>query len=223
MIVDLADAITDLQAWKTGKATILYGADNTFCSGADLSTAKQITNPEGGYAMATFMHHILTHFYRLPLLTVALVQGKAIGGGAELTTACDFRLFSTDALLGFVHGKMGVVPGWGGGTRLAHLLGYRKALDLITTARIINAEEATSLGLADAVVSKDNAFQDALEWVNKRIAFAPQVLQAMKEIMVNARELSVEDSLIKERRIFAPLWGGPANLEALQKNIKHKY
>lgn len=73
-----------------------------------MNTVKSIDNPEDGRDMGILMYNSLQRFHRLPLISVALIEGKAIGGGAELTTACDFRLMSESAMLGFVHIKLGI-------------------------------------------------------------------------------------------------------------------
>ncbi|NXD06419.1 ECHD1 decarboxylase, partial [Nothocercus nigrocapillus] len=91
MMIELQEKVTDLENWKDGKGLIVCGAGNTFCSGSDLNAVKAISNSEDGMNMCMFMQNTLTRLMRLPLISVALVQGKALGGGAELTTACDFR------------------------------------------------------------------------------------------------------------------------------------
>ncbi|CAN2391114.1 methylmalonyl-CoA decarboxylase activity, partial [Pristimantis euphronides] len=91
MMLELEERISDLENWKEGKGLIVYGAEGTFCSGADLTTVKAISNPTDGLMMCMFMQNTVTRLQRLPLISVALIQGRAIGGGAELCTACDFR------------------------------------------------------------------------------------------------------------------------------------
>ncbi|KAK2516487.1 Echdc1 [Columba guinea] len=92
MMLELQERVTELENWKDGKGLIIYGAGNTFCSGSDLNAVKAMSNSQDGMNMCMFMQNTLTRLMRLPLISVALVQGKAIGGGAELTTACDFSL-----------------------------------------------------------------------------------------------------------------------------------
>ncbi|NXF38064.1 ECHD1 decarboxylase, partial [Nyctibius bracteatus] len=91
MMLELRERVTELENWKDGKGLIIYGAGNTFCSGSDLNAVKAISKSQDGMNMCMFMQNTLTRLMRLPLISVALVQGKAVGGGAELTTACDFR------------------------------------------------------------------------------------------------------------------------------------
>ncbi|NXS66521.1 ECHD1 decarboxylase, partial [Pandion haliaetus] len=91
MMLELQERVNELENWKDGKGLIIYGAGNTFCSGSDLNAVKAILNSQDGMNMCMFMQNTLTRLKRLPLISVALIQGKAVGGGAELTTACDFR------------------------------------------------------------------------------------------------------------------------------------
>ena len=97
---------------------ILAGeAPGGFCSGADIAHARDggvLASPEAGALMAALMTETLDTFRNLPLLTCAAVDGHAVGGGAELATAADWRCVSRDATVRFVHGRMGVSPGWGG-------------------------------------------------------------------------------------------------------------
>ena len=152
-MVDLHDIVENLENWKTGKGIILKGSQGNFCSGGDLDFAKQTANAEDGYMMATFMHHVLNKFQRLPLISVAMIEGTgALGGGAEITTACDFRLMTESCKgFGFVHAKMGIIPAWGGTGRLVQKIGYTKALDIMSSARILKASDCLQMGLVDQV------------------------------------------------------------------------
>nr|SVE72953.1 EOG090X06RW [Ceriodaphnia reticulata] len=162
---------------------------------------------------------------KLPLVSVALVQGKALGGGAELATACDFRLFTEKGEIGFVQGRMGVVTGWGGGTRLVQLLGQHRALELLLTSRQIPASEAMALGIANGITKSaelSEAVEETKQWLQLKLSHAPQIIHALKQIVATARAVSYEESLQNERKVFAMLWGGDANKKALEQNIKHK-
>ncbi|XP_069455120.1 ethylmalonyl-CoA decarboxylase isoform X5 [Ovis canadensis] len=91
MMLQLLEKVIELENWTEGKGLIVRGAKNTFSSGSDLNAVKALGTPEDGMAVCMFMQNTLTRFMRLPLISVALVQGQALGGGAEVTTACDFR------------------------------------------------------------------------------------------------------------------------------------
>jgi enoyl-CoA hydratase/carnithine racemase len=117
---------------------------------------------------------------------------------------------------------MGITPAWGGCTRLVHTIGYAKALDLLATGRRVSGEEALHIGLADGIVDTKNALTEASEWLKIRTKCDIGVLKSLKIMTHNAKEMSKQESLTEERRLFAPLWGGPAQRAALNENIKHK-
>ncbi|XP_077546179.1 ethylmalonyl-CoA decarboxylase-like [Haemaphysalis longicornis] len=223
MMVKLHDAVTELRSWKEGKGLVFHsGGGSVFCSGGDLDMMKALNTPEQGAQMATIMHAALMGLRDLPLISVALVEGRALGGGAELTTACDFRILVPGAEIQFVQVRMGLIPGWGGITRLVRLLGPSEALKLISSGRKISAEEALELGLADDILqSYESPLLEAKKWLGRYIAGDAHVVRTLKETIVRSRELSTVDSLREELKLFSTVWSGPANREALKRNIKH--
>lgn len=223
MMFELAERVIDLEKWNEGKGLIVYGAEDTFCSGADLNAVKAISNPKDGLMMCMFMQNTLTRLQRLPLISVALVQGKAIGGGSELCTACDFRLMTEGSEIRFVHKHMGLVPGWGGASRLIQLVGSRQALKLMSGAVRIHPEYALSIGLTDDILSSaaGRALEEAHTWITPYTTGPAEIIRAIKKIVSSGREHLLEDALRKEKDIFGTVWGGPANLQALSKGAKH--
>ncbi|XP_018422017.1 PREDICTED: ethylmalonyl-CoA decarboxylase [Nanorana parkeri] len=223
MMIELAERIHDLENWQDGKGLIVYGAENTFCSGSDLNAVKAITNRQDGIMMCMLMQNTLTRLQRLPLISVALIQGKALGGGAELSTACDFRLMTEDSEIRFVHKHMGLVPGWGGATRLIQLVGSRHALKILSSALRIHPKYALNIGLADDILSfdADGPLEESHKWIASYTKGAADVNRAVKKVVASGREKLIEDSLRAEKDIFGTVWGGPANMQALSKGTKH--
>eukprot|EP00794_Sanderia_malayensis_P015918 gene15918-17519_t len=226
MMVRMKDIVEELERWKMGKAVVLRGHGDTFCSGGDLTAVmKEIGTPEEGRMMCEYMQEMLTRFMELPLVSVAALNGKTLGGGAELATACDFRLISDDAEIGFVQSKLGISTGWGGGSRLVKILGKRKALRILTTATTFSHDDAISIGLADGSLETNKDPTEAcIEWLEsgKYLHADAKVIQVMKQISVNADDLSLREALDIERDLFASLWGGELHKNALRKNIKHR-
>jgi ethylmalonyl-CoA/methylmalonyl-CoA decarboxylase len=87
---------------------------------------------------------------------------------------------------------------------------------------MVSGEEALKIGLADSIVNTKNALTEASEWLKERTKCDVQVLKSLKTMAHNAKEMNYHESLAEEKRLFAPLWGGPANQAALTQNIKHK-
>ncbi|XP_060847193.1 ethylmalonyl-CoA decarboxylase-like isoform X2 [Rhopalosiphum padi] len=222
MMLDLDEITEKLSQWTDCKGAIMYGADGNFCSGGDLKMAKKINNAFYGYAMSIYVGHILDKFKKLPIITVAYIDGTgAIGGGAELTTACDYRLMCNavdTTAIGFVQSKMGIVPAWGATGRLVSIMGARKTLDLLLEARLFGVTEAMDLGLVDGAVA---SLADAEAWLSRKIKPDVNVIRAIKR-MVRCHDDSQEAARMIESRIFAPLWGGPVNQAAIERQVKHK-
>ncbi|XP_062428559.1 ethylmalonyl-CoA decarboxylase [Rhea pennata] len=225
MMLELQERVTELESWKNGKGLIICGAGNTFCSGSDLNAVKGMSTSEDGMNMCMFMQNTLTRLMRLPLISVALVQGKALGGGAELTTACDFRLMTPGSEIRFVHKQMGLVPGWGGATRLVQIVGSGAALQLLSGAVKVDPERALHLGLSEkTLVSSDEteSLEEAQAWLSLYTEGPASVIQAVKKVVRAAKELPLEAALRTEKEVFGTVWGGPANLQALVRRPKHK-
>ncbi|XP_019393551.1 PREDICTED: ethylmalonyl-CoA decarboxylase [Crocodylus porosus] len=224
MMLELQEKVTELENWKEGKGLIIHGAENTFCSGSDLNIVKAVSLQDG-VNMCVFIQNTLTRLMRLPLISVALVQGKAVGGGAELTTACDFRLMTPGSEIRFVHKLMGLVPGWGGATRLVQLIGSRNALKLLSGALKVDPERAVRLGLAEEILPSSDetgSLEEACTWLNQYTEGPADVIQAIKKVVIAGRELHLEAALREEKDIFGTVWGGPANVQALAQRAKHK-
>ncbi|NWH93623.1 ECHD1 decarboxylase, partial [Aegithalos caudatus] len=195
------------------------------CAVLDSCESRVTEVEEDGMNMCMFMQNTLTRLMRLPLISVALVQGKAYGGGAELTTACDFRLMTPGSEIRFVHKHMGLVPGWGGAARLVRIVGSAAALQLLAGAARVDPERARSLRLAeDTLPSSDqgSALAEARAWLSQYTDGPDAVIRAVKKVVTAGRELPLEAALRTEKDIFGTVWGGPANLQALVRRPKHK-
>lgn len=110
MMLQLDRVVSDLESWKAGRALVVIGAGGTFCSGADLGSQPALFTEPFGRAMSRVMTDATTRLRALPLVSIAAVSGAAIGGGAELATACDYRVMMDDAFMQWVHVSRGVVP-----------------------------------------------------------------------------------------------------------------
>jgi len=136
------------------RALLITGAgDRAFCAGADI---KGLSNDfRTQRANAVLGQSIFERLSELPITSIALINGFALGGGLELATACTFRLASPNAKLGLPEIKLGMIPGYGGTQRLPRLIGESRALELIMTGRFVDAAEAERIGLVNRVVEGD--------------------------------------------------------------------
>jgi len=145
MMSEFYDLMTNIEKgyYPMVKGLILTAEGDFFCAGGDKQTIlTHLNSPEMGWKMTCLMHETVKKFYTLPALSVALVHGRALGGGAELCLAPDLRIFAEKSgKLSFVQAKMGLMTGWAGGSRLYHLLGSRsKALEILLSCRTIDSD-----------------------------------------------------------------------------------
>jgi len=233
MVCQLDDAIDELVSWDQGKGIILSGAVSAenpkrfFCSGGDLSLVKAAVTTEEGFNISLLMNQCTTKIRLAPLLSVALLQGPAIGGGAELATCCDHRLAVKDAYVAFVQAKMGISPGFGGSIPLVRIVGYPRALDLAVTGRKLKVTEGRLMGFYDGTVDDDQATVQARVWMENRLApLTPASVKylktALNQIYYIPDELKDVDSTEIEARCFAPMWHGPRHKEVLSAGMKHR-
>lgn len=128
-----------------------------------------------------------------------------------------------DSEIRFVHKHMGLVPGWGGATRLIQLVGSRHALKILSSALRVHPQYALNIGLADDILPSgaDGPLEESQKWIASYTKGAADVNRAVKKVVASGREKLIEDSLRTEKDIFGTVWGGPANMQALSKGTKH--
>jgi enoyl-CoA hydratase len=156
---------------------------------------------------------------RFPVPVVAALNGDALGGGAELALACDFRVLATHAHIGFIHGRLNIATAWGGGVDLLRLLGPALGLRLLARSELVDAKTALSLSLADAVARNDETLDDAVQrFLDPLRRQVPQVTRAYKALALAAREgQSREAMLALETRLFSDTWIHPDHWAAAEK------
>jgi enoyl-CoA hydratase len=171
----------------TIKVIVITGAGSkAFVAGADIAEFANFT-VEQGAEMSKNGHDLLFNYienFSKPV--IAAVNGFALGGGLELALSCHIRIASSNAKLGFPELNLGVIPGYGGTQRLAHLVGKGKALELILTTDMITADEANRLNLVNTVCSSEELLDKTLEMANKIALKSPIALKAaIKSIVAN--------------------------------------
>jgi ethylmalonyl-CoA/methylmalonyl-CoA decarboxylase len=212
-----------------------------FCAGLDFTLAKTIVNTSTkGLEMCALMTDALNQLRNGPIISLALIHGPALGGGAELSTACDYRAMTLAPTteIGFVHGTIGASPGWGGASRLLNIVGRNKSIHLLCSAERLKPAKAQDIGLCDHVLTytpeiqteteNDVLSQYGHEILNcyTRMPF-PSAVKDLKSLIAdlsNASPLTSGQSdpnhinqLVIERNMFQKRWGSEENSNALKK------
>ncbi len=170
-------------------AAVLTGAgDKCFAAGGDLKEFDSLRSEEDGRRMALGARAALQSVRDFPVPVVASLNGDALGGGAELSAACDFRIAAPHARIGFIQGRLAISTAWGGGIDLVSIIGRSKALRLLSTAQIIDAQMALELGFVDAVASDaglDAAVEHFLEPMRELAAMSQRAFKAVVRASVD--------------------------------------
>lgn len=196
-------------------------------TGGDLVSVRELANYEDGLKMATLMQYNLARLQTLPMITLALIQGKAIGGGAEIAATTDLRFITKSAKMGYVHCRVGIVAAWGGGSRLVQLVGPSRAIDLMSSGRLVDADEAFTMGLVnnvldDTSLDHEQVMSEARKYLAAHLIGAKSTIVAIKGIVNAARTLPLEQALVAEGQLLSSTWGKPPHIEALDSNVKHR-
>ena len=154
LVEDLARAIDQVAAGDARALLVTGAGEKAFCAGADIAelAGRTLEQTKRG---AELGQAVMAKIERLPMPSVAIVNGYAFGGGLELALACTFRLVTPNAKLGLPEIKLGLIPGYGGTQRLPRAVGEARALEMILTARTLDAQTALAWGLANRLVEGD--------------------------------------------------------------------
>lgn len=205
---------------------VVAGSEKAFAAGADV---KEM-------ASQSYIDMLMSDFFgrhnsiiacRTPI--IAAVSGYALGGGCELAMMCDMIFASDSAKFGQPEIKLGVIPGMGGSQRLTRAIGKSKAMDMILTGRMMDAEEAEKSGLVARIIPKEGLMEETLKTAKIIAGFSRPSLFAAKEAVNRAFETSLAEGLHYEQRVFYPLFatedqkeGMAAFAEKRPANFKHK-
>ncbi|MEH7075068.1 enoyl-CoA hydratase/isomerase family protein [Neobacillus drentensis] len=205
------------------KALVITGKDDrAFCSGGDLSVFHQLRTKEEAYGMLSKMANILYSLLTLPIPTIALVNGTAIGGGCELAVACDFRLAREGIKAGFVQGKQAITTGWGGGSILAEKLPNSNALKLLMDAEQVTAQQLKEIGFIDAIY-KDDSLRACESFIEKMIGNDINVLKSYKQIWIRKWEQAkLRERIEEEVKNCSVLWESELHHEYVKTFIRKK-
>lgn len=193
LIRDLGKAF-DAVVSSEARALLITGAGTkAFCAGADIRelTGRSLTAQKRG---AEYGQAVFAKLDRLPIPSLAVINGYAFGGGLELALACTFRVATRNAKMGAPEIKLGLIPGYGGTQRLPRVVGEARALEMIMTGRTIDAEEAHRIGLVNRLVEGD-AVAQGIAFAREFCGFSLPVLGFAREAVKRALDNPLHEGL----------------------------
>ncbi|VFR26787.1 Enoyl-CoA hydratase [plant metagenome] len=224
---ELGDALLKYDADDSVGVIVITGSEKAFAAGADITAMKDWSYMD--VYRSDFITRNWETLRRVRKPVIAAVAGYALGGGCELAMMCDIVIAADTAKFGQPEIKLGLIPGSGGTQRLPRAVGKAKAMDLVLTARTMDAAEAERSGLVSRVVAADKLLDEALEAAEIIASMSlPSVLMA-KESVNRAYESSLAEGVLFERRVFHSLFatedkteGTTAFVEKRKPDFKHR-
>ena len=222
VLAELIEAFAAYQADSTQLCAILTGSgDKAFAAGADIK--EMADKPSAEFYGQDFFSRWTSHLVKTTRKPwIAAVNGFALGGGCELAMMADFIIASDKAKFGQPEIKLGVAPGMGGSQRLTRAIGKAKAMEMCLTGRMMGAEEAERSNLVARVVPHEELIAETLKTAAIIAGMPPMAVIANKEMVNSAFEMTLDQGLIVERRIFQILTASEDKAEGMAAFIEKR-
>ncbi|MHA3903967.1 enoyl-CoA hydratase [Castellaniella sp. WN] len=227
VIDELSAAVRAFEADDGIGAMVLTGSQKAFAAGADIGAMSDWSYMD--VYKSDYLGGNWDALRRARKPIIAAVSGYALGGGCELAMLCDFIIAAENAKFGQPEIKLGVIPGYGGTQRLPRAVGKAKAMDLVLTARMMDAAEAERAGLVSRVVPVERLLDEALEAAAVIASMSLPAVMMAKECVNRAFEATLNEALLFERRNFHALFatedqkeGMRAFVEKRKPDFKHR-
>jgi enoyl-CoA hydratase len=227
LVKDLGQALDIFEKDDNIRAMVITGSDKAFAAGADIKVMQNFTY------MDTYKSNYITDGWervaqcRKPL--IAAVAGFALGGGCEMAMMCDFILCADNAKFGQPEIKLGVIPGAGGTQRLTRFVGKSKAMEMVLTGRMMDAQEAERSGLVSRIVPLTDLVEEAIKVAQQIADLSLPIVMMAKESVNRSYETSLAEGILFERRVFHSAFatedqkeGMSAFVEKRKPVFKHK-
>jgi enoyl-CoA hydratase len=206
---------------NTGTIIITGSGDKAFIAGADIKAMQKMNSDEAlNYGRAG--QRLTVMIESSPKPVIAAVNGFALGGGCELAMACHMRIVSENASFGQPEVKLGLLPGWGGTQRLPKIVGVGNAIELITTGKIINAEESYRIGLANKICSSDQLMFESRKLASIILKNGPKAISSSLRCINAGLMMDIEKGMEIEVEEFSELFRHEERMEGLTAFIEKR-
>ena len=222
LLGELDHALTEIDRDDDVKVVILTGSEKFFAAGADITEIGAIKTPLDAHRFLKMAQAVFNHIEDLEKPVIAAISGLTLGGGCELTLACDLRIAADNATFGQPEIKIGVIPGAGGTQRLPRIVGVTKAKEILYTGDFMDAQEAYRIGLLNKVVPAASLMEEARKMALK-IARQPGVALTATKLSVNGGlNMDIKSAMAYEARCFEILFSTDDQKEGMKAFIEKR-
>ncbi len=201
MVQELVSALDRAETDEAVRVVVITGAGRSFCAGGDLKAMRDKTGMFSGDPVELrdkYLRGIQTiprRFDSFEKPTIAAINGAAIGAGLGLAATCDLRIASGHAKFGSTFARVGLIPGDGGAYLLTRIVGFARALELILTAKVIDADRALEIDLVHRVVADEEVMDEALRTARQIASLPPKAVRTAKAALYRSVDRDLETSL----------------------------
>lgn len=221
-LTELNDCLTQVEKSKEARVVIVTGSGaKAFAAGADISEMVSATAEEGR-TMALLADETFCRLERMPQVSIAAVNGYALGGGCELAMACDIRIAADNAVFGQPECGLGILPGFGGTQRLPRLIGKGRAKELIFTCDRIDAQEAYCIGLVNKVVPKEELMEACETMAKKILSKGSYAVTLAKACVESGMDTDLENGLRMEATTFGMSFATHDKVEGMRAFLEKR-
>lgn len=220
-LLELREHVADLARRPPAVVAIRTAGDAVFVAGADIGAMSRM-GVEEARRFSELGHETFDAIEQLPSVTVAVVQGAALGGGCELVLACDLAIAGERARFGQPETNLGLIPGFGGCARLLRRVGPVLARDLVYSGRLLGAAEALAAGIVNRVVPQGDLPAAAAEWIGQLAARPPLALARAKAALAAAESADARTAARVEIEAFASLFALEDTREGLSAFLEKR-
>lgn len=202
-LTEIFEAIQVIKADETVQVLIITGAgEKAFVAGADIKEMADM-NAMQARAFSQLGNATFKAIESLPIPTIAAINGYALGGGLELSMACDLRFASEKAVAGLPEVGLGVIPGFGGTQRMPRIIGESKAKEFLFTGENIDAQKAYDLGLFNRIFAPENLIEETMKYAQTILKKGPIAVRLAKSAVSEGMEMPLHQALAHEAELFA--------------------
>lgn len=205
-----------LETDRTARVIVLTASgDKAFCVGADLKE-RQGMNEKDVLLRLEMVRALYLRWERLPIPSIAALNGVALGGGLELALVCDLRIAADHVQVGLPETELAIIPGNGGTQRLTRTIGMSRAMEMVLLAKRLSASEAQQWGIVNKVTPSAHLMKEAMAWAQKLSEAGPIAIQQAKRAIQRGREKNWEEALQWEVECYRPCLYSKDRLEGLK-------